>query len=69
MTPPDSMAYRAESSEADMIPYNDVNHTYEHVSMAPSDRIMFVFSKNKHQSHESFKKNVITIFSYLTCYF
>ncbi|KAK2141402.1 hypothetical protein LSH36_1106g00038 [Paralvinella palmiformis] len=31
MNPPDLMAYRVESSEADMIPYNDANHTYEHV--------------------------------------
>ncbi|KAK2138261.1 hypothetical protein LSH36_3457g00000, partial [Paralvinella palmiformis] len=27
MTPPDLMAYRAERSEADVISYNDANHT------------------------------------------
>ena len=69
MTPPDLMAYREESSEADVIPHNDANHTYEHVSMASNVGIVIMFRKNKHKSHESFKKNVITIFSYLKCYF
>ncbi|KAK2141401.1 hypothetical protein LSH36_1106g00032, partial [Paralvinella palmiformis] len=50
MNPPDLMAYRVESSEADMIPYNDANHTYEHLS-SPAPPSEYTLITNPRSGH------------------
>ncbi|KAK2139132.1 hypothetical protein LSH36_2011g00000 [Paralvinella palmiformis] len=50
MTPPDLMAYRAERSEADVISYNDANHTYEHLS-SPAPPSEYTLITNPRSGH------------------